>query len=169
MVTKEDVKKTLDCVLIRKPIKFVLISFAIFELVVCITVMAEHSGDIKATLFSLVFLSLIVMLFFGIPLICLLCKHRSIVNNYKKYDVYEVVLDVRKRARFTGYNRDGRAYYYIITFTTKNNQTITTKTRALWSDGPLPVFDIRHYDNQKVKILYDEQKDKVYVLGKVKG
>jgi len=167
MVTKEDVKKTLDCVLIRKQIKIVSIFFVIFELILLITLISEHSGDIKETLFSIVFFSVVVVLFFGIPLICFSCKHRSIVNNHENYDEYEVILDTPKWVKFQG-GRGGRAYYYIVTFTTKNNQTITTKTSALWSDGVFPVFDKRDYDNKKVKILYDEQKDKVYVLGKVK-
>lgn len=166
MVTKEDVKRTLDCVYIRKQIKFASILFVIFELILLITLISEYSGDIKATLFSIVFFSVVVVLFFGIPLIYCACKHRSIVNNHENYDLYEVVLDTPKWVKFQG-GRGGRAYRYIVTFTTKNNQTITTKTSALWSDGVFPVFDKRDYDNKKVKILYDEQKDKVYVLGKV--
>lgn len=169
MVTKEDVKRTLDCVYIRKQIKFASILFVIFELILLITLISEYSGDIKATLFSIVFFSVVVVLFFGVPIICLLCKYRSIVNNYEKYDEYEVVLDTPKWVKFQGGIRSGRAYRYIVTFTTKNNQTITTKTRALWSDGALQVFDKFHYDGRKVKILYDEQKDKVYVLGKTNG
>ncbi|MBR6637286.1 MAG: hypothetical protein IKK96_00340 [Lachnospiraceae bacterium] len=167
MVTKEDVKKTLDCVFIRKTIKVGLIFLAIAELFTYISIMIQYRENIMKGFISATVPGVMFLIFFAIPCICCFCKYRSIVNNYKNYDVYEVVLDTPKWVKFQG-GRGGRAYRYIVTFTTKHNQTITTKTSALWSDGVFSVFDKRDYDNKKVKILYDEQKDKVYVLGKVK-
>lgn len=167
MVTKEDVKKTLDCVFIRKTIKVGLIFLAIAELFTYISIMIQYRENIMKGFISATVPGVMFLIFFAIPCMYSFYKHRSIVNNYKNYDVYEVVLDTPKWVKFQGGIRSGRAYRYIVTFTTKDNQTIATKTRALWSDGIFPVFDKRDYDNKRVKILYDEQKDKVCVLGKV--
>lgn len=163
-VTKEDVKNSMQCKFLKYGTKYAFIGLAIVELImfICIIVQAE---DFKSGLLQFVVVFVMANVFMAIPFLIYFAMYRSIVNKYERYDVYEVLLDKPKRVWAFGH-RGGYAYCYNITFTTKSNQVVTTKTKALWSDGAFSIYDKRDYDQGRIKILYDEKTGKVVVLGR---
>ena len=69
MVTKEDVKKTLDCVFIRKTIKVGLIFLAIAELFTYISIMIQYRENIMKGFISATVPGVMFLIFFAIPCI----------------------------------------------------------------------------------------------------
>ncbi|MBQ9765607.1 MAG: hypothetical protein IJW18_05380 [Lachnospiraceae bacterium] len=162
-VAKETVKNSMECKALKKGTKYGFIGLVIVELIMFICIIAQ-AEDVWTGLMQVVGVFLLVNTFMAIPFTIYFAMYWNIVRKHERYDVYEVRLDNPKRCYI---GRGGPAYYYIVTFTNKNNEVVKARTRALWSNAAFAVYSKRDYDKKKVKILYDENSAKVVVLGKV--
>jgi len=164
MVTKEEVKNSMECMYLRRGLKLYLTGIAIFwALAFLMLVLSSENLVIGLSGFGIVVLLSVVL--FSPFIFFIYLRYKKIINNYENYDVYEVILDEPKVYYGLG-RRGGRIFYYNITFTTKDEKAVTTKTKPLWSESAFAFYDRRDYDKGKIKILYDERTGKVIVLGR---
>ncbi|MDE7385069.1 MAG: hypothetical protein K2M84_04855 [Anaeroplasmataceae bacterium] len=87
-------------------------------------------------------------------------------NDYKKIlrlsqnsSLYKVILDHPN----TSFSYRGHVYY-TVRFMTEDMKSISSDTKAMWSDFFL-AFPMSEYNNKEVEILYNEEYDRVIVLG----
>lgn len=89
-------------------------------------------------------------------------KMRYILNNYQYFNAYEVVLDKVS----TSYLYRG-AVYYTVSVVNSEGVLKTVNTNPYFSDLPLSKFKCGNYNNKKVVGLYDEEKEKFYIVNLV--
>lgn len=88
-------------------------------------------------------------------------KMRYLLKNYKKFNSYEVILDKVS----TSYAYRCAIYYTVIV----NNDGLSTKvdTNPYFSSSLMSKFSCEDYNNKKVVGLYDNKKNKFYIIKRV--
>ena len=87
-----------------------------------------------------------------------LYRYRQLINNYANYTVHTVVLD-KPHTSFL--------YKNSVYFTVCVGGKTTVDTAPLFSDGLFSAFTLEEYAGKTVRVLYDEEKGKVYLIDKV--
>lgn len=103
----------------------------------------------------------LVGLIFGVFILFYCSKNRYLLENYKNFNSYEVVLD----SVSTSY-----AYKYSIYYTVKivdNGITKTVDTNPYFSNSFFSKFYPDNFNNKKVIGLYDSNMEKFYIVKKV--
>ena len=86
-------------------------------------------------------------------------KMRYLLKNYQNFKLYEVKLDN------ISVGLRGQVSYYV-TFVHEGKRK-NISTNACFS-GVMSDFTVEEYNNKKVLVLYDDKKEKVYVIRKAK-
>ncbi len=115
--------------------------------------------------FEVVLLTMCIVV--GMYLVCYLpfalyylTKANSLVNNYKNYSLHQVELTNVKTSFWYRYS-----VYYTVTITVNGVQK-EVNTNSIFSNAWFSPVKLDDYNNQKVWVLYDQEKDKAYVVGK---
>ena len=108
-------------------------------------------GSLGYTLiaYGLVFLPIIIYQLY---------RRQQIINNYPKYTVHTVVLDKPHTSW---------VYKNSVYFTVMINGNTSVDTAPLFSDSWLSSFTLEEYSGKTVRVLYDAEKRKVYLIDKV--
>ena len=88
-----------------------------------------------------------------------LCRYRELVKNYPNYSVHTVILDKPHTSVL---------YKNAVYFTVSIAGHGTADTSPLFSDAFFSTFTLNEYAGKTVRVLYDEEKGKVYLIGKSK-
>ncbi len=158
MITKEDMINSLDAgELQRKSISNIVCLIIVLMIVLAYCAVEYQPNIFPAALF-------IVLLLTCPLLICAVYyqnKRKNIINNYEKYVEYTTVLDVSNPSLMYKYY-----VYYTVSFE-HNGKKKTVDTYPLFGRGLFVKYRNSDYRNQKVRIAYNEQEDKVVVLSLV--
>ena len=87
-----------------------------------------------------------------------LYRYLELVRNYEKYSVHSVVLSQPHTSML---------YKNSVYFTVSIDSRAAADTSPLFSDSWLSVFTLNEYAGSTVRVLYDEEKGKVYLIDKV--
>ena len=87
-----------------------------------------------------------------------LYRYWELVANYQKYTVHSVVLSQPHTSML---------YKNSVYFTVVIEGRAAADTSPLFSDSWLSVFTLDEYAGKTVRVLYDEEKGKVYLIDKV--
>lgn len=87
-------------------------------------------------------------------------QYVRLIKHVEDYEVYEVLLD----RPVTSFLNRGNVYF-MVGFKLKCGTTIMRKTKPIWSDFPLSLFQAWEYTNAMVDVAYDENRDRMVVLG----
>lgn len=155
MVTKEMIENSIEGVIRKRNIRFLLIGFTIMFMVYFGILV--NSG-ISMKLF-LPMLLLCILIFSGFVFYQWI-RYRLLFSNMEAYEKYEVMLD----RPTSSYYPEG-SVYFTITIETKSGMRIFRKTKALWSDFFGSKYKAWEYMNAKIWIAYDEERDRLVVLG----
>jgi hypothetical protein len=150
MVTKKMMKDSLEGQWRKSHIRFFLIGCIVILLLALLFwwVIPNGEGEILAT--AIVYGP--VLLVFSISLLYELIRYYLLFVDSEQYEVYEVSLN---RPRISYFYRS-RVYFDVLIKTNKE-QYYVRKTK--------PVFSV-DYANTKARIAYNEDKDKLIVLGR---
>lgn len=156
MVTKEMMNNSIEATLRKRNIRILLIGFTVLFFVYLGIYISSGLP------FDSIFFILLVLIFGicgGFVLFQWLYYH-SLFSNIEGYKLYEVMLD-RPTASYLykGY------VYFTITIESEEGIRIYRKTKALWSDYIGSKYKVWEYMNSKVWIAYNEERDRLVVLG----
>ncbi len=154
MVTKEMIKNSMEA----KWRKRFIVMFVIL-IAICVPFIGGIFCSDKS--FADMIKSLVVSM---IPLLLILLyetvRYFMLFLHRKDYEIYEVLLD---RPTTSFWYRG--CVYFTVDIDTKSGIGIFRKTKPLWSDYPLSKFKAWEYMNSKIHIAYDEERDKMIILG----
>ncbi len=91
-------------------------------------------------------------------------KMGQLCNRWKDLPAYSVRLEVPTLSYFYK-----RTLYYQVSFVREDRKRVTTRTSPIFQSGPLAKFKVGDYNNQEVWILYDEEKNRAYLIDKVEN
>lgn len=89
-----------------------------------------------------------------------LLQNSVLAKNYAQYEHHVVTLETPIAARG---NR--RFSYYIVQFTAKSGKPIVIRTHPLFINASEGLFPTREYTGEKVDVLFDSKRRKLYVIG----
>ena len=154
MVTKEMIKNSMEAKYRKSHLKICLIMygvalFGVFGVWACNEPFSELFREVGAYIVAFGLLGC----YDGIRYLMLFWRRKS-------YGIYEVLLDRPTSSWiFKG------CVYFTITIELKSGIGIIRRTKAMWSDHPFSKFKAWEYMNSKIHIAYDEERDKMIILG----
>lgn len=156
MVTKEMIENSMEATLRKRNLRYLLIGFAIlffvyFGILLC-------SGPLPKIVWITVLIS-----FFGICggfVLYQWIRYRMLFFDREEYELYEVMLDRPTSSYlYQGY------IYFTVMIETQSGMKIFRKTKAIWCDYFWSRYKAWEYMNSKIWIAYDEERDRMVVLG----
>ena len=162
MITKDIVKSSMEAKWRMNQLKMYIAIPGIFLLFIAFVgvISGLHHGDFALS-FEITGIVMLVFALMFLPFVLFaLYKYRALFKNLNDYEIYEVRLDHPG----TSYWYRG-AIYYTVTIETKAGYRVSMDTKPLWSGGAFASFRLDEYNNKKIKIAYNEQTDKMMVLG----
>lgn len=154
MVTKEMIKNSIEA----KWRKCLIAYFSgCFGLGVFIVLTVIFNDESFADMIG--FLGFFVIL---LPLPCLyeMVRYFMLFFRHENYEIYEVLLDWPTTSLlYRGY------VYFTVHIDTKSGMGGFRKTKPIWSDYRLSKFKAWEYINSKIHIAYDEDRDRIIILG----
>lgn len=156
MLTDEMVKDSLELKWRKRNIKFSLIFIGVLFLVAL--------GCCVINEFPIVFGLCVFLIYFLICGSFVLYEWITCLLIYKQkaeYVIYEVVFGYPEISYLAkGYD------YFTVAITKKDGDVVYRKTKPMWSDYFGSKNKTWEYSNEKVTVAYNEQRDKLIVLGK---
>lgn len=162
MITKDIVKSSMEAKWRMNQLKMYIAIPGIFLLFIAFVgvISGLQHGDFALS-FEITGIVMLVFALMFLPFVLFaLYKYRALFKNLNDYEIYEVRLDHPG----TSYWYRG-AIYYTVTIETKAGYRVSMDTKPLWSGGAFASFRLDEYNNKKIKIAYNEQTDKMMVLG----
>lgn len=154
MVTKKMIKKSMEA----KWRKRFIVMFAVL-IAICVPVIlgTVGNGESLADMIKILVVPMIPLL-----LACLYeaVRYFMLFLHCDSYEIYEVLLD--KPTTSLVYRG---CVYFTVDIDTKSGMGIYRKTKPIWSDYPLSKFKAWEYMNSKIHIAYDENRDRIIILG----
>lgn len=169
MYSQEELKQCLECKWRLKQVKYYLgilgFSFAvgmIFALVVFVVNIDkfENIGTVAGICFLTAAVFVLTIFLTLLPFIIYSFNdYKKIIKLSQNASFYKVILDHPN----TSFYYRGHIYY-TVRFMTEDMKSFSSDTKPMWSDFFLS-FPMSEYNNKEVEILYNEEEDRVIVLG----
>ena len=157
MVTKEMIENSMEGTVRKLNLRYLTICFSVVFFVFLIIFLSV--GSLPIILWITMFAAIFCIC--GSFLLYQWLQYRKLFANMEDYELYKVLLD-RPTYIHTRYNG---FVYFTITIETNSGMKIFRKTKALWSDSGGSQYKAWEYMNSHVWIAYDEERDKMVVLG----
>ncbi|MCI1244348.1 MAG: hypothetical protein LKG11_00075 [Bacilli bacterium] len=165
-MTKEEIKNSVEYKSSMFDAKYALAVFGIISflgLLVALAV-AMANGDLgleafKVSLIAWAIVEAFFVLAFGSVLLYILNKAHGFLKNYEKYKPYEATLDNPS----TSYAFRASAVYYTVAIDLGTTSK-EVKAEPCFSSSMFTKFDIKDFNNKKVLGLYDEKKERFYII-----
>lgn len=154
MVTKEMIKNSMEAKWRRRFVVMFVILIAICVPFIWGTVGNDESLADMIKIVGVPMIPLFLILLYETMRYFVLFLHRD------SYEIYEVLLD-----RPTTSLLYRGCVYFTVDIDTKSGMGIFRKTKPIWSDYPFSKFKAWEYMNSKIHIAYDEERDKMIILG----
>ncbi len=154
MVTKEMIKNSMEAKWRERFVVMFAILIAICVPFILVTVGNGESLTDMIKIVGVPMIPLLLILLYETVCYFMLFLHR------RDYEIYEVLLD---RPTTSFWYRG--CVYFTVDIDTKSGMGIYRKTKPIWSDHPLSKFKAWEYMNSKIHIAYDEERDKMIILG----
>ncbi len=87
-------------------------------------------------------------------------KARYLIKNYENFTLHTVMLDRPS----TSWQYRGSIYYSVMIEAEDGRHQVDTS--PIFSNGFYGLFDLGEYNNQSVRVLYDSERDRAYVIDK---
>lgn len=156
MVTKEMIENSIEATLRKRNLRFLLIGFAVLFfvyfgiLLIC--------GPLPKIIWISTLISYLCVCggFISYQWI----RYRILFLHREEYELYEVMLDRPTSSYFNqGY------VYFTVMIETNSGMKVFRNTKSLWCDYFWSKYKAWEYMNGKVWIAYDEERDRLVVLG----
>ncbi len=145
--------------------KLICVIFAIIVSIMLVALVCSLPADFNPKLGKILAISLgvpfvIYLLVFAPFAIYYFVQANYLVKNYKSFSLHQVELTQIK----TSYGHRSSNYYTVQMDV--NGVQKSVDTSPMFSGAFFSPVNLEDYNNQKVWALYDQQKDKVYIVGK---
>ena len=165
-MAKEEIKNSVEYKSLVFDAKYALAVFGIISflgLLVALAV-AMANGDLgleafKVSLIAWAIAEAFFVLAFGSALLYILNKAHGFLKNYEKYKPYEATLDNPS----TSYAVRASAVYYTVAINLGATSK-EVKAEPRFSSSMFTKFDIKDFNNKKVLGLYDEKRERFYIV-----
>ena len=157
MVTKEMIENGMEGTIRKLNLRYLTIGFSVLFFVFLIIFLSV--GSLPIYLWITMFAAFFCIC--GSFLLYQWIQYRKLFANMEDYELYKVLLD-RPTYIHTRYNG---VVYFTITIETNSGMKIFRKTKALWSDSGGSQYKAWEYMNSKIHIAYDEDRDRIIILG----
>lgn len=154
MITKEKIQNSIEARWRKRLIAYCGACIGLYVFVV-LTAVINHKS-LADSPGGLAFPGLVLL----IPFFYEIVRYFMLFSRVENYEIYEVLLD---RPTTSFWYRG--CVYFTVGIDLKRGIGIFRKTKPIWSDHFLSKFKAWEYMNSKVQIAYDDEKDRMIVLG----